>query len=181
MELTPCAIEAVNTNEIDPIDFIIGRNLNRRHIAKLERARILVRCIRAKVEQAEEAGDISRQDGEKIPGRGRKPNRVKAEALAAKPLDISRRAIERAMGEKAECKKPKPKPPRQSVKKEGERFAIFLLSIREAWGPSFRAPSDAVLDRLAEDQNDNASGIETLKIGEAWLAKIRKRMEERQR
>ena len=34
IELTPCAIEIVNINDVDPVAFIIGRNIHRRHLTR---------------------------------------------------------------------------------------------------------------------------------------------------
>ena len=34
IELTPCAIEIVNINDVDPVASIIGRNIHRRHLTR---------------------------------------------------------------------------------------------------------------------------------------------------
>ena len=172
-ELTPCAIEAVHT---DPIVFIIGRNVHRRHLTKQEQADYLVKGLRLKEAEAAKADDFSRHDGEKIAVRGRKPDRLKAKAVAAgKELDIGKRTIERALAEPG-SKKPKPKPRRSRVEKERELFIRFLHQIGDGW-EIIPEPSDAVLDGLTKDQN--ASGIETLETGVGRLARTRKRMQER--
>src|SRR5262245_49585622 len=41
IELTPCAIETINTTEIDPASFIIGRNLTRRHLTKRQKGELI--------------------------------------------------------------------------------------------------------------------------------------------
>ena len=38
IELTPCAVETVNVNKIDPVAFIIGRNIHRRPSTRQQQA-----------------------------------------------------------------------------------------------------------------------------------------------
>ena len=95
VELTPCAIEAVSINEIDPVAFIIGRNINRRHLSKQERAHLIVAVVKA-------GKSFSRQTGEKLEkgGKGRPADPVKAKAVAlGKKQGISPRTVERALAE----------------------------------------------------------------------------------
>ena len=50
IELTPCAVETVNVNKIDPVAFIIGRNIHRRHLTKQQQADLIVVAYKARHE-----------------------------------------------------------------------------------------------------------------------------------
>jgi hypothetical protein len=145
IELTPCAIEAVSIDEIDPATFIIGRNIRRRHLTKQQQADLIVAACKA----AEAEDDrVSRQVGGKS---GRPANEIKAKAVGeAKKFGIASATVERSMA------KVNPTPKVNAGRKrrnnaEPERdhllggFTGVVLGIRDL------AFTGAALDLLSED------------------------------
>jgi hypothetical protein len=106
-------VPVVRVSCSDPVSWIIGLNLRRRHLTKAQQADVVIAAHKAARQEAlklkaytPEAEAISRQHGEKR--RGRKPNKMKAAAVATgKALGISERTIERSLarsaGKKLSC------------------------------------------------------------------------------
>lgn len=105
LTLTPCAIERIDPTLIDPVAYVIGKNILRRHLSKQTQANIIVAAHKA----AAEAGDKPRQGGEVSAKGGRgKVNKVKAAAVATgKQHGVGKRTIERSF---AKSQKPSLKP-----------------------------------------------------------------------
>ena len=101
--LTPCAIEIVNINEVDPVAFIIGRNIRRRHLTSPQQQLDLIVTARMAVTKPGHDDPVSRG------GRG-KVNPAKAAVIAdakAAGLDPSESTVKRAIAKAAGKAKPK--------------------------------------------------------------------------
>ena len=105
IELTPCAVETINIHKVDPVAFVIGRNIHRRHLTKQQQADLIVAAVKAG-EKLDQVEPVSKG------GRGKK-NAVKAKALEInsalpKEQQVSEPTIKRAIA-KAEGRIPQPK------------------------------------------------------------------------
>ena len=104
IELTPCAIEIVNINDVDPVAFIIGRNIHRRHLDPQQQLNLIVDA-RMAVSKPGHDGPVSKG------GRG-KVNPVKAAVMAdakAAGLNPSERTVKRFIAKAAGKVPAKPK------------------------------------------------------------------------
>jgi hypothetical protein len=161
-------IPKVHIHCSDPVTWIIALNILRRHLTKQEQAKLIVAA-----HKAAEAARVARQadkyigrDGEPVSrqadvklskrGRaeGRKPDKVKAAAVAdAAKAGISKSTIERVMAE-AEGKKPSERPRRTDAEIGRDKFLGSFRGAIEAIGTmSF---SDTALDLLTMEQKDEA-------------------------
>jgi hypothetical protein len=130
--LTPCAVETVNINKVDPVAFIKGRNLHRRHMLKSERADAIVALAKMELQNKPgQAGPVSEAKG----GRGKKsPIKERALAINAKlpeEQQVSERTIKRAAA-KAAGKTPKPK----QSKAQRENYALWAegeKAVQKLW------------------------------------------------
>jgi hypothetical protein len=103
IEIHLCGMSTTLAREVDPVAFIIGKNIHRRHLSKQQQADLIVAAHKA-----------SRQDGE-VPKRhvkgkaGSSKDESKAAIVAsAAEHGISKRTVERAIA-KSEGKTPKAK------------------------------------------------------------------------
>ena len=127
---------------VEPLAFIISKNIHRRHLTKLEQAELIVLARKAaKPHQADVVSE--REWGREIPprakgGRG-KVNEEKAEIVAlAADAGISKPTVEgRLPRSRVRAPKPKPKAQPKELPDDYGRFLVAIHSAREHYASEF--------------------------------------------
>lgn len=161
LTLTPCAIERIDPTLIDPVAYIIGKNILRRHLSKQTQADMIVAAHKA----AAGARDKPRQGGEVYAKGGRsKVNKVKAAAVAAgKQHGVGKRTIERSF---AKSEKPRLKPEFLPAVRVEEPTATFEPLRKDPHDPyvrllkAFHRAPQAARDRVILDHISRVVSIE---------------------
>jgi hypothetical protein len=165
----------------DPYSWVLTFNAHRRHQPKQELADLIVKLEQAK---ADADASVSRQADVKLSKRGRaegrKPDKVKAAAVASgKELGIGKSTIERAMA-KAEGKTPKPtrhrrtnaQKERDTVTAERDRFLTFVSSLGVQNDIDAPKLSDDALYLLTIEQKADA-----VEVMESTITRLQKRVD----
>jgi hypothetical protein len=150
-------IPVAHVDSSDPLTWIIALNIRRRHLSKREAADLIVASVKIAREATD---DNSRQNGEKM-GRGRKPDGLKAAAVAvAREVDVILRTIERAMA-KAEGEK-RARRRRNPAQMERDKFVNHLIPHIDGVAIALENNNDsAIMDTLTRKERTDAA--ETVK------------------
>jgi len=137
LTLTPCAIERIDPTLIDPVAYIIGKNVLRRHLSKQAQADLIVAAHKA----AAGAGDKPRQGDEVYAKGGR--GKVKH--------GVGKRTVERSF---AKSQKPRLKPeflPAARVEEPTATFEPLTQDPHDPYGrllKAFHRAPQAARDRV---------------------------------
>ena len=146
--LTPCAIEAIDIEQIDPAGFIIGRNALRRHQTQGD----IADCIIAAELARQKPGQV---EPVSVGGRG-KVNRLKAKLIIkGKQHGVSESTMKRRLA-KATGKKASGRHRRTEAEIKRDQFLRFMDHLGTFDLIDALEPTAGALDLLTAEEIDNA-------------------------